>query len=388
MDGSRIPQASPEVERRFEERGLTDRERDAVRSALRGMTAAAAAEVMGVSASTVGSLRQRAYRKLGVRGAAELGEKDEDSSADATPADDAVRAALLAHGLSETQADVLTLVAAGRSSAEIAEALSIALGTVSSARANGYRMLGVHSREELAALLAEEAAAPRRRRARRLALACVAAVMVVTVAVAVGESMASVPLASDDADGEPALAQNQAVPSDGAFDRTGLYGVTHRGGIVRLEDAVHDYDELGVKDVQVKRLGDVDEESCVILESLSDGDSRTSETLFEGATIYLTVTSEITLPMVIDMDPMEATRTLLDMGLIPDPAFNSYSRPPDDDNIHAPRVESVSIDGEPVGVGAELRVGTVVHLEFDRPPDGYSWKKGSYFDKQLSRTDA
>ena len=53
MDGSWIPQASPEVERRFEDRGLTDRERDAVRSALRGMTAAAVAEVMGVSASTV-----------------------------------------------------------------------------------------------------------------------------------------------------------------------------------------------------------------------------------------------------------------------------------------------------------------------------------------------
>lgn len=191
MDGSWIPQASPEVERRFEDRDLTDRERDAVRSALRGMTAAAVAEVMGVSASTVGSLRQRAYRKLGVRGAAELGEKDEDSSADATPADDAARAALLAHGLSETQADVLALVAAGRSSAEIAEALSIAPGTVSSARANGYRMLGVHSREELTVLLAEEAAAPRRRRAGRLALVCVAAVVAVAVTVAVWQGATS-----------------------------------------------------------------------------------------------------------------------------------------------------------------------------------------------------
>ena len=194
MDGSRIPQASPEVERLFAEYGLTDRERDAARSAVHGMTAAAAAEVMGASASTVGSLRQRAYRKLGVRGAAELGEKDKDSSADATPADDAVRVALLAHGLSETQADVLALVVAGCSSAEIADALSIALGTVSSARANGYRMLGVHSRAELAALLAEEDAAPRRRRAGRLAAGCLAVVMLVAVTVAVGESDASSPI--------------------------------------------------------------------------------------------------------------------------------------------------------------------------------------------------
>ncbi len=368
MDGSWIPQASPEVERRFEDRGLTDRERDAVRSALRGMTAAAVAEVMGVSASTVGSLRQRAYRKLGVRGAAELGEKDEDSSADATPADDAVRAALLAHGLSETQADVLALVVAGCSSAEIAEKLSIAPGTVSSARANGYRMLGVHSREELAALLAEEAAAPRRRRARRLALACVAAVAIVAVAVAVGESVASAP---------PAESTEQTVSKDEALDvlfgEGQLFDVSSTGGAVRLQDVIDDYYEMGVRDVVVERVGDVDDDCCLITESLTDGSPLLSDGPYKDATIYLTVTSDVTLPMVIDMDPMEATRTLLDVGLTPDPKFNTYYRPPDDDNIHAPRVESVSVDGEPARLGAELRVGTVVHLEFDRPPDGYSW---------------
>lgn len=369
MDGSRIPQASLEVERLFAERGLTDRERDAARSAIHGMTAAAAAEVMGVSASTVGSLRQRAYRKLGVRGAAGLGEKDEDSSADATPADDAVRAALLAHGLSETQADVLALVAAGRSSAEIAEALSIALGTVSSARANGYRMLGVHSREELTALLAEEAAAPRRRRAGRLALVCVAAVVAIAVAVAVGESVVSPPPAEST---DPTVSKDEAL--DVLFGEDQLFDVSSTGGAVRLQDVIDGYYEMGAKDVVVERVGDVDDDCCLITESLSDGNPAVlPDGLYTNATIYLTVTSDTTIPMVIDMDPMEATGTLLEVGLMPDPKFNTYHRPPDDDNIHAPRVESVSIDGEPVGVTTELRVGTVVHLEFDRPPDGYSW---------------
>ena len=368
MDDSRIPRASDEVERRFEEHDLTNRERDAARSAVHGMTAAAAAEVMGVSASTVGSLRQRAYRKLGVRGVAELGEKDENSSADATPADGAVRAALLVRGLSETQADVLALVVAGCSSAEIAEKLSIAPGTVSSARANGYRMLGVHSREELTALLAEEAAAPRRRRARQLAAACVAAVAIVAVAVAVGESVASAPPAEST---EPTVSKDEAL--DVLFGEGQLFDVSSTGGAVRLQDVIDDYYEMGVKDVVVERVGDVDDDCCLITESLTDGSPLTPDGPYTDATIYLTVTSDVTLPMVIDMDPMEATRTLLDVGLTPDPKFNTYVRPHDDDNIHAPRVESVSVDGEPAGVGAELRVGTVVHLEFDRPPDGYSW---------------
>lgn len=368
MDDSLIPRASDEVERRFEEHDLTNRERDAVRSAVHGMTAAAAADVMGVSASTVGSLRQRAYRKLDVRGVAELGEKGEDPSANATSADDAARSALLAHGLSETQADVLALVAAGRNSAEIAERLAIASGIVSSARANGYRMLGVHSREELTALLAEEAAAPRRRRARRLALVCVAAVAIVAVAVAAGESVTLAPPAEST---EPTVSKDEAL--DVLFGEGQLFDVSGTGGAVRLQDVIDDYYEMGVKDVVVERVGDVDDDCCLITESLTDGSPLTPDGPYKDATIYLTVTSDVTLPMVIDMDPMEATRTLLDVGLTPDPKFNTYRRPPDDDNIHAPRVESVSVDGKPARLGTELRVGTVVHLEFDRPPDGYSW---------------
>ncbi len=45
---------------------LSEREADAVRSVVLGLTAAQAAPLIGVSASTVGSYRQRAYQKLGV----------------------------------------------------------------------------------------------------------------------------------------------------------------------------------------------------------------------------------------------------------------------------------------------------------------------------------
>ncbi|MDO4848375.1 MAG: sigma factor-like helix-turn-helix DNA-binding protein [Coriobacteriia bacterium] len=45
---------------------LCEREAQAVRSVVLGMTAQEAAPLMGVSASTVGSYRQRAYAKLGL----------------------------------------------------------------------------------------------------------------------------------------------------------------------------------------------------------------------------------------------------------------------------------------------------------------------------------
>ena len=45
---------------------LSEREAQAVRSVVLGMTAQEAAPLMGVSASTVGSYRQRAYAKLGL----------------------------------------------------------------------------------------------------------------------------------------------------------------------------------------------------------------------------------------------------------------------------------------------------------------------------------
>ena len=74
-----MPSASPAishgpepVEHLFACAGLTEREADAVRSVALSMTAAEAALFMGVSASTVGSYRQRAYAKLGVAGRAEF----------------------------------------------------------------------------------------------------------------------------------------------------------------------------------------------------------------------------------------------------------------------------------------------------------------------------
>ena len=166
-----IPTASNEAERDFRERGLTEREADAARSALAGMTAAAAAREMGIGSSTVGSLRQRAYRKLGVSGTTELVRKYAEKSVDKDAGEKDWRPTLHSHGLSETQASVLSLACSGRSTTQIAGELHLAEGTVRAARAAGYRMLGVHSREELSALLEREAAAPRRRRAARLAAA-------------------------------------------------------------------------------------------------------------------------------------------------------------------------------------------------------------------------
>lgn len=52
--------------------GLSEREADSVRTVVMGLTAAEAAPMMGVSASTVGSYRQRAYQKLGVGTKAEF----------------------------------------------------------------------------------------------------------------------------------------------------------------------------------------------------------------------------------------------------------------------------------------------------------------------------
>lgn len=70
-----MPSASPvichgpePVEHLFACAGLSEREADAVRSVVLSMTAAEAAPCMGVSLSTVGSYRQRAYAKLGVVG--------------------------------------------------------------------------------------------------------------------------------------------------------------------------------------------------------------------------------------------------------------------------------------------------------------------------------
>lgn len=61
-----IPKGPKELESLLLAAKLSERESQAVRSVVIGMTAAEAAPLVGVSPSTVGSYRQRAYRKLGV----------------------------------------------------------------------------------------------------------------------------------------------------------------------------------------------------------------------------------------------------------------------------------------------------------------------------------
>lgn len=190
MDASSndIPRSSAEAEKAFDVAGLAPRERDAARSVLAGMTADAASSRMGLSASSVAGYRRRAYEKLGLANAAEL--LAAYGEAPVRAAEDALEV-LRARGLNETQSNVLALVAAGRTSAEIAAELHIAEGTVRSARAYGYQILGIHSRDELGKLLAGEdleleegdkVALPRVGRRRTVAACAIAVAAVVALA--------------------------------------------------------------------------------------------------------------------------------------------------------------------------------------------------------------
>ncbi|MBM6816364.1 helix-turn-helix transcriptional regulator [Olsenella uli] len=165
-----IPHASDEAEHSFSEHGLTEREVDAARSVLAGMTAEMAAREMGVEASTVGGFRQRAYHKLGMEDGRELVRRygphvDKDVNELANNIE-GFRGALENRGLTDTQLDVLARAAAGVPTTEIARELRVAPGTVGCARSNGYRLLGVRSREELLSMLEGECA-ERKRRQRR-----------------------------------------------------------------------------------------------------------------------------------------------------------------------------------------------------------------------------
>lgn len=159
MSADAMPSLSAETERALAAAGLSAREREAVRDVLADMSAEESARCLGVSPSTVASYRRRACEKLGLNGVRELREHlapaaPSAPSAPVVPADavDVLRAL----GLGETEARVLALVASGRSTAQVAEELAVAPGTVSAARAHGYRFLGVHSREELVASLSPE----------------------------------------------------------------------------------------------------------------------------------------------------------------------------------------------------------------------------------------
>lgn len=185
-----IPHASDAAERSFSEHGLTEREVDAARSVLAGMTAEMAAREMGIEASTVGGFRQRAYHKLGMEDGRELvrrygphGDKDANELANDI---EGFRSSLVNRGLTDTQLDVLARAAAGVPTSEIARELHVAPGTVGCARSNGYRLLGVRSREELLSMLEGERTERerRQRRGKRLALGCMVTVIAVAALLA------------------------------------------------------------------------------------------------------------------------------------------------------------------------------------------------------------
>ena len=151
MDNAVFPPYSDESEKAFTDTGLSSREKDALRSALSGMTADDAASLMGISPSTVGNYRARAYEKLGLSNRAELLARFKLSGEERINGLEinSARTVFQNAGLNTTQTEVLSRISAGCSTADIASSLALSEGTVCSARARGYQLLGVHSKEEL-----------------------------------------------------------------------------------------------------------------------------------------------------------------------------------------------------------------------------------------------
>ena len=415
-----IPRACEEAERDFRERGLTGREADAARSALAGMTAAAAAIEMGVSSSTVGNFRQRAYRKLGVTSARELAAQYGRQREEGRAAGDS-RAALLARGLSQTQSDVLSLVAEGLSTDEVAERLSVAPGTVSSARAAGYRMLGVHSREELAALLEREAAAPRRRHAARLAAACLAAVMVVAAAVTVTSYLGSQPPAVvetkfgevpnvvgmdlqsawealAEADFLPIVRQGSASGAAGTIVNQSAHELRTKNvlGVLDPNGALrHEYDTTpwkaevivtvtGILQIPLELTTNHSEQQArsklaaagfTNVSAVGDGVGLENNRVVgvspaPGAwvtpddPIELTVSDEVVMPNIIGMGPVEASSVITLSGLVPSPCVDGWELS-DQAGWDTPTVLSTSIQP-----GESVPVGTTIRVEYSGPVEG------------------
>ncbi len=149
--------AEVDITRAFEQAGLSTREAEAARSALAGLTAEEAAREMGVSPSSVGNYRSRAYRKLGIKNSRELIDRFGEAWQDDGVAGDAqTRARLLALGLNPPQTDIAACILAGMTARQIAEQLCVAEGTVNSNRSRIYATLGIHSKDELAKLVAQD----------------------------------------------------------------------------------------------------------------------------------------------------------------------------------------------------------------------------------------
>ena len=233
MGSHAFQRESEAVERAFDEASLTNREKDAARSLLQGMTAQEAADIMGVSPSSVGSYRKRAYEKLGVGSGREL-----VSLHRAWPVAEGnvdVNEKLRERGLNETQASVCSLIAAGRTTAEIASELGIAAGTVNSARAYGYKLLGIHSREELVELLKDDerggaGAVQTGARRKRRALVAAAAVLAAVIALALWQAGVLPSAAGGSGRSDVVAQRTDPVPFTAtAGDGTVLFGVNEGG---------------------------------------------------------------------------------------------------------------------------------------------------------------
>ena len=445
-----IPRASERAEKDFLEHGLTTRETNAVRSTLAGMTAAEAATEMGVGASTVGSLRRNAYQKLGATSGRELVQRYAEKNDDGPEWGEALRN----HGLNRTQADVLALVASGLSTAQIAEELHVAPGTVRAARANGYRMLGVHSHHELVELLdqtvsegvpldepgisatkkgavekdANERQPPatrQRQLSRRgflLGGAIVASFAVIALGVAhfapgdaevrandtvstpygdmprvvgmnvhdawgtLAESgfLPQIASASDE-DSPPGTVISQealelpvgtvasAMDAGGVTHEEYSSGhwvaaaritvadviqipqyVTHRQTIAEITQALR---ELGIKHVSISYEDDSTGSSRIVKElSPPPGAWVTPD-----EEVRLTATNTVEMPNILGMGPVEASATLLNVGLAPSENVIGY-KTSEETGWSRPLVVSCSVP-----VGEMVEVGTLVQVEYSEP---------------------
>lgn len=234
MSNQTISRESDAVECAFDEKALTGREKDAVRSLLQGMTAQSAAKAMGVSPSSVGSYRGRAYEKLGVASGRELivllQARSESSS---------FKERLKDKGLSETQASVCSLIAEGKTTSEIAADLGVAAGTVNSARAYGYQLLHIHSREELVELLRDDGQSDERggadavqtgARRKRRAFVAAAAVLAAVIALVLWQTGALPSVAGGSGRSDAAAQRIDPVSFTAtAGDGTVLFGVNEGG---------------------------------------------------------------------------------------------------------------------------------------------------------------
>lgn len=313
---------------------------------------------------------------------------------------------------------MLSLACSGRSIAQIADELHLAEGTVRAARATGYRMLGVHSREELADLLEREAAAPRRRRAARLAAAFLAAAMVIAVAVTAASYLGSRPPVMVETEfGEvpnvvgmdlqqawealvaenyfPVIQESRSTESPGTVvdvdvqelpENMGISMPLDPSGTVHAElnetpwkaevilsvsglrqipqitlncserDARELLEDAGFSNVEVTYQGDVDPSDNRIILARPTSGSWASP----NEPVELTVTSDITVPDVLGMTPLDASSELVLAGFSPDPYITEWGY-------------STSDKGTPVAIatdpmcGKTARVGDTARIIFDHP---------------------